>query len=801
MSNGSDKKPGANGGTPPVILIPGKEHPGPPSELPVLILTNQVVFPMAVVPIHVTDKSELRLVDDAAKGSRFLAIVTRSDKAMAREQKPTIGKAYDVGCVCQILQLQHVPDGSANLLLQSLHRFRMAGVVKRRPYPVVRVQVITPPTYDPKELAPLATTVKNQMIRLIALSPNMPDEAAALIEGVEDPGFLADLVTSNLAIPIDEKQKLLETLECKDRLERLIYLLAHQLEILELSDKIQNDVRSSIDKSQREYFLRMQLKAIQTELGETGDQRPELAGYREKIETLGLGEEERAEALRELDRLEKMHESSAEYHVVLSYLDWIGDLPWSHVTEDHLDLARAEAVLDEDHHGLEKVKKRIIEYLAVRKLKPDAPGPILCFAGPPGVGKTSLGQSIARTMGRSFVRMSLGGMHDEAEIRGHRKTYVGAMPGRIIQGIRKAGSLNPVFMLDEIDKVGADFRGDPSSALLEVLDPAQNATFSDLYLNVPFDLSRVLFIATANMLDTIPWALRDRMEIIEIAGYTLEEKLEIARKYLVPRQREAHGLTAGKITFTAAALRRIINEYTREAGVRNLEREIAAICRGAAATVARGRRKPVRVGVEQVSAYLGNQKVYQEVAERTSIPGVVTGLAWSAVGGGILFIEATRMPGTGKLVITGQLGDVMRESAQTVISYVRANAGQYGIAPDVFKESDLHIHVPSGAVPKDGPSAGVAILTAVVSLLTGKKVKGRLAMTGEITLRGLVLPVGGIKEKVMAAARAGITTVVLPDKNRNDLDEVPESVKKRVRFHFAARMDEVLEVALGLPGK
>jgi len=766
-----------------------------PETLPVLILTNQVAFPMSVLPFRISGEGDTKLVDDAIMASRYLGLLTRRN---GKSDSEAIDNAFEIGCAGRILQMQRVPDGSMNVVIQSLRRFRVAGVEQRDPYPVVRAELLDDTTGDKNELTPLATAVRMQMSRLIALSPDIPDTAAQVLENIDDPGFLADLIAGNLNIAVEEKQKILEATDRKARLERLTFLLAREVEMMELSDKIRTDVRSSIDKSQREYFLRQQLKAIKDELGESEHAKPEVEEYRERIEALGLTEEVKKEALRELNRLSQMNEASAEYHVIVSYLDWIVELPWNTSTQDNLDTQRAERILNEDHYGLDKVKRRIVEYLAVRKLKPDAAGAILCFVGPPGVGKTSLGQSIARALGRKFVRMSLGGMRDEAEIRGHRKTYVGALPGRIIQNIRKTQSNNPVFMLDEIDKLGSDFRGDPSSALLEVLDPAQNDTFSDLYLNVPFDLSKVMFIATANMLDTIPWALRDRMEIIEIPGYTLEEKLHIARKYLVPRQLNAHGLDKKRLKLSAAALRLIITGYTREAGVRNLEREIANVCRGSARTFAEGRRKPITVNVGDIPKYLGNQKVFREVAERTRIPGVATGLAWTATGGDILFIEATRMPGKGELVLTGQLGDVMKESAQAVMSYIRANAKDFGIDPEDFGKFDVHIHVPAGAVPKDGPSAGVTILTAMASLLTGRTVKNGLAMTGEITLRGLVLPVGGIKEKVLAASRAGIKEVILPERCKNEFMDVPESAKRKLKVHFVTRMNEVLAIALGI---
>ncbi|GMU92906.1 MAG: Lon protease [Candidatus Hydrogenedentota bacterium] len=766
-----------------------------PSSLPLLLLSNQVVFPMSVVPVRVTTKSDIKLIDDAVMGAKMVALLTRRD---GERDVDGLKGAYEVGCVGRILQLQRVHDGSLNVVIQVMRRFRVAGIEQREPYLVVKVELIEEPPYDKAELAPLATTVKMQTSRLIALSPDIPDAAAAVLDNVDDPGFLADLVASNLNVSVEEKQRILAEADRKKRLERLTFLLAREVEMMELSDKIRNDVRSSIDKSQREYFLRQQLKAIQEELGESENARPEVQDYRAKIEALALPEEAKKEALREVSRLSQMNEASAEYHVITSYLDWILELPWNTSTPDRLDIKRAEKILNDDHYGLDKVKRRILEYLAVRKLKPDAAGAILCFVGPPGVGKTSLGQSIARALGRKFVRMSLGGMRDEAEIRGHRRTYVGAMPGRIIQGIRKAGSNNPVYMLDEIDKLGSDFRGDPSSALLEVLDPAQNNTFADLYLNMPFDLSKVMFIATANLLDTIPWALRDRMEVIEIPGYTLEEKVNIARRYLVPRQLDAHGIPAGRLRISTPALRQIIGGYTREAGVRNLEREIANICRGCARLFAEGRRKPVTVGPRDLANYLGHTRLHLDTAERTRIPGVATGLAWTATGGDILFVEATRMPGKGNLVLTGQLGDVMKESAQAVLSYVRANAKQLGVSDEDLGKSDIHIHVPAGAVPKDGPSAGVTILAAVASLLTGKRVKDGLAMTGEITLRGLVLPVGGIKEKVLAAVRAGVRELVLPAQNENDLQEVPDTARKKLVFHFVRRMEEVLEIALGV---
>lgn len=766
-----------------------------PKEMPVLALRNQVVFPGSAVPFHISNSDEKQLIADTASGEEYVALLTLIDETVGEF---TLKNAYEVGCIGRLLQIQPLPDGSLTVIVQVLQRFRVKGLAKRKPYPIVRVEVLEPARSAGKNLKALMTTLKNQAERLISLSPNIPDGAAAIIENISDPAFLVDLVAGNVNVSTAEKQKILSTVNLKRRIERLVYLLEREIEVLETSAKIQKEVKSSIDKGQREFYLRQQLKVIQEELGEGEGDRPEIAEYREKILALELKDDVKREVMRDVERLGKMQDASAEYHVLTTYLDWIADLPWNISTEARLDIERAETILNEDHYGLDKVKRRILEHLAVRKLRKDASGAIICFVGPPGVGKTSLGKSVAHALGRNFVRLALGGIRDEAEIRGHRRTYVGAMPGRIVQSLRKAGSNNPVFLLDELDKLGADFRGDPSAALLEVLDPAQNATFTDHYIHVPFDLSKVMFIATANVLDGIPWALRDRMEIIEIPGYTLEEKLQIAKKYLVPRQLEAHGLPKSKLTFQAAALRRIISEYTREAGVRNLEREIANVCRSCASEFARRRRKPIRVGADDVKKYLGNPKVHYDVAERSRMPGIATGLAWTPVGGDILFIEATRMPGSGKLILTGQLGDVMKESAQAALSYIRANAKQFGLSKGDFSEYDLHIHLPQGGVPKDGPSAGVALLTAVVSLLSGKTVKNRLAMTGEITLRGLVLPVGGVKEKVLAAVRAGIKEIILPERNRNDLDDVPPSAKDKATFHFVKEMKEVLDIALGI---
>jgi ATP-dependent Lon protease len=603
------------------------------------------------------------------------------------------------------------------------------------------------------------------------------------------------MITSTINSSLEEKQSVLETFDVNKRLKEVTRLVNYQLDILELGNKIQSQVKGDMDKRQKEYYLREQLKAIKEELGEKDEATVEIEDYRVKIEEKNLPEEARKEAERELDRLARMHPSSAEYTVASTYLDWLTALPWHESTEDNLDITKARKILDQDHFGLIKAKKRILEYLAVRKLAPESKGPILCFAGPPGTGKTSLGQSIARALGRQFFRISLGGVRDEAEIRGHRRTYVGALPGRIIQGIRRSGSNNPVFMLDEIDKVGSDFRGDPSSALLEVLDPEQNFSFSDHYLDVPFDLSKVMFITTANILDTIPPALRDRMEVLMLLGYTQEEKIKIANRYLIPRQRTAHGLQAGQISFTKGAIKHMISGYTREAGLRNLEREIATICRGVAAKIAEGRVKLAKIKVENVSEYLGPVRMISEAKARTAVPGVAMGLAWTQTGGELLFVEATSMTGNKGLTLTGQLGDVMKESATAALSFIRTNAEALGIPDDYFQNHDIHIHVPAGAIPKDGPSAGVTMLTALTSLLTNKPIKKDLAMTGEITLRGQVLPVGGIKEKVLAAHRAGIKTVMLPSWNEKDLEDIPKEIQQKIKFHFVDKMKDVLKIA------
>ncbi len=757
-------------------------------ELPVLPAGELVLFPHMVVPWIVDAPDLVKMVDDALATDRTIAVVNTARDESGEEA------LHKVGTVALILRMAKNEEGQAKLILQGVTRIKVLEITRQEPYLKAKVQPVRDITTHDMESQAIVVNIRRIFNKVLELSPHLPGELGGVIMNVDEPGVLADIVVSHLNIPAEEKLSVLESLDVKDRLQKALKILAHQLEILELGHKIQSQVKDQMDKTQKEFYLREQLKAIKKELGEGEDRADEVEELRKRLEAKGLPEEAREEAERELERLAKMHPASSEYTVARTYIDWILECPWSEETEDQLDLDKAERILDEDHYDLEKVKNRILEYLAVRKLKPDAKGPILCFAGPPGTGKTSLGRSIARAMGRKFWRIALGGVRDEAEIRGHRRTYIGAMPGRIIQGLRKVGVKNPVFMLDEIDKIGVDFRGDPASALLEVLDPEQNSTFTDHYLGVPFDLSKVIFIATANVLDTIPGPLLDRMEVLELSGYTLEEKLQIARRYLIPRQLEAHGLTKRHISIHKGALARLISDYTREAGVRNLERQIAAICRSVAKDVARGRTEKVTVTVKALSGFLGPPRYESEVAERTQIPGVATGLAWTPTGGEILFIEATKMKGNGKLILTGKLGEVMKESAQAALSYVRSKASDLKIDDKVFREEDIHIHVPQGAIAKDGPSAGVAICMALVSLLTGRPVRPEVAMTGEITLRGAVLPIGGIKEKVLAAHRAGIKEVILPKRNKKDLEEVPDHVKEVLKFHLVSKVDEAVSV-------
>ncbi len=791
-------------GAPPAAKQPAAqtdERPGSgdateaiPRELPVLPVREIVVFPGTVVPLTIGREKSKRLIDAVLAGDKLLAICTQRRTDV---EDPGLDDIYRVGTAAMVLKLLRMPDGTNSLLVHGIARIGIETMVATEPYWRAVVNPYVDETAESLEINALAHGARQTAYQIIELSPNVPDEARTVLENIDQPGPLADYLAANLSLGIAQKQELLETFDVADRLRKVNATLNNQLEVLQLSQKIQTDVRSQIDKSQREYYLQQQLKAIQKELGETDSRTVELEDLHKKLEAAQMPVEVRKEADREFARLQRIPQGSPENGVIRDYLEWLCDMPWQQETQDNLDLNRAQEVLEADHYGLEKIKRRIIEYLAVLKLRPGGKGPILCFAGPPGVGKTSLGQSIARALERQFIRISLGGVRDEADIRGHRRTYIGAIPGRIVQEIRKAGTRNPVLMLDEMDKLGADFRGDPASALLEVLDPAQNTTFTDHYLGVPFDLSKVLFIGTANQIDPIAPALRDRMEIIELSGYTTAEKFEIARRYLVPRQREENGLADRKIRFADDALRMIIEAYTREAGVRNLERNVGTVLRGLAAKVARG--KPARdvVKVADLEEYLGQPRFESEQAMVKRVPGVATGLAYTPVGGDIIFIEATRMPGHGAFTLTGQIGDVMKESAQAALSLLRSRAKEWHITLPPMNEMDIHVHVPAGGVPKDGPSAGVAMLTALVSLMSGKPADPSVAMTGEITLRGQVLPIGGVKAKVLGAHRAGIKTVILPERNRPDLAEVPEDVRAELRFVFAKRAEDVLAVTLG----
>jgi len=770
-----------------------------PEELPVLGLKDVVVFPQMVTALGVSTEKELKLLDNVLATNRFLALVAEKD---VEKEKLTPSDLYEYGTASVVLQMLRMPDNTAKMLVQGIARIRIKEFTETEPFFKAKVEVLKDDhNKGDVETEALATNAKNQFSHMISISPHLPEELKIAIVNIDNPGRLSDLISSHLNISISEKQEILETSDIKKRLQKINTFVNNEMQVLELAGKIQTQVKSEMDKGQREYYLRQQLKAIQEELGEGDDQAAEVKELRKKLKQAKLPEEAQKEADRELSRLARMHPSSAEYTVARTYLDWLIALPWSKHTKDNLDIPSAHKVLDIDHYDLKKVKERILEYLAVRKLKEDMKGPILCFVGPPGTGKTSLGKSIARAMGRKFVRMSLGGIRDEAEIRGHRRTYVGALPGRIIQGLRKASSNNPVYMLDEVDKLVADFHGDPSSALLEVLDPEQNFSFSDHYLDVPFDLSKVMFITTANILDTIPHALRDRMEVLDLPGYTTEEKLEIAKQYLIPKQFEAHGLKDNDLTITDDAIKVIISDYTKEAGLRNLEREIGTVCRKVAKEVASGKTKPVKANAKNVNDFLGPMKFFSEIAETAVEPGVATGLAWTQAGGEILFIESTKMPGTGKLTLTGQLGNVMKESAQAALSYVRAKAKTLGLSLKDFSKYDYHIHVPAGAIPKDGPSAGVTMAISLISLFKSVSTKSHVAMTGEITLRGRVLPVGGIKEKVLAAKRAGITTVILPKRNEKDLVDVPEKAKKGLSFKLVERVDEILPIAFKTKNK
>jgi ATP-dependent Lon protease len=780
-------------------MSPKKNVPEGPIEvpefLPILPLRNSVLFPNSIIPIDVGRKRSVKLVEEAiSKEKPIIGIVTQRD---ARVEEPGPADLYTVGCAARILKVIKLAKDSFSVILQGVSRVRMLELAAQEPYMTAKIQVLPDASTSSAEIDALVLNVKDVAKRVIKLMPELPKEASALLDSVTEPGQLADLITSNLDVQVDEKQEILEIFDLKARLRRVLQFLSRQHEVLKVREKINTQVQEEMGRNQREYVLRQQLKAIKEELGEIDETGGDLDDFREKISTAKLPSDSEKVALKQLERLKVMQPSSAEYTVTRTYLEWLVELPWSISTEDKLDIPAARDILNADHYDLEKVKKRILEYLAVRKLKTDKKGPILCLVGPPGVGKTSLGKSIARAMGRKFMRISLGGVRDEAEIRGHRRTYVGSLPGRIIQGMKKVGSNNPIFMLDEIDKLGHDFRGDPAAALLEVLDPEQNHAFSDHYLEVAFDLSKVMFIATANILDPVPPALRDRLEVLEIPGYTREEKLNIAKQFLIKKQVEEHGLTDERLVFEDAAVGEIIDSYTREAGVRNLEREIANVIRAVAVLVAEEKAEAKEtVTLARIPDFLGPQKFLPEVAERTAEAGVATGLAWTPVGGDILFIEATRMNGKGNLVLTGQLGDVMKESAQAALSFIRAHSRWLGLEEGFLEKSDIHLHIPAGAIPKDGPSAGVTMFVAMVSLLTGKPVRSDVAMTGEITLRGLILPVGGIKEKFLAAHRAGIKRVVMPERNRKDVIDIPEQPRKELEIIHAKRMDELLPLVL-----
>jgi ATP-dependent Lon protease len=780
------------------IVIAGDRPLSIPGELPVLPLRDTVLFPNSFMPLAVAREASVRLIDEATTSGRMIGVFTQREASV---EEPLLEDLYPIGTATHIHKMFKLPDGSLRLIVQGLARVRLERIVQTRPYlrGAVAAADESLREEDHLEIDALQRNIKSNFQQVVSLSPVLSDDLQALSANITDPGKLADFIASSLTtIGTAVKQEVLDTLDIRARMDSLNRILIKELEVLELGSKIQSQVQSEVGKNQREYFLREQLKAIQKELGEGDDQAREIDELRAKIDAAGMPETVKKEALRELDRLSKMPVAAAEYTVSRTYMDWIVAVPWAKRTEDSIDLRRTKEVLDADHSGLEKVKDRVIEYLAVRKLNPDVKGPILCFLGPPGVGKTSLAKSIANSLGRKFVRVSLGGMRDEAEIRGHRRTYIGALPGQIIQGLRRAESKNPVFILDEIDKLGSDFRGDPASALLEVLDPEQNNTFRDHYLDVPFDLSEVLFLTTANVLDPVPPALRDRMEVLELAGYTEEEKLKIAFEHLIAKQVTNHGLSAETLEFSHGAIRAVIRGYTREAGVRSLEREIGALCRKVARKRAEGDEARVVITEDVVVAMLGAPTFLdEEIENRTKDPGVAVGLAWTPAGGEVLFVEASRMQGGGSLTLTGHLGDVMKESARTALSWFRAHATHYGVDPQFYKDAEVHLHVPSGAIPKDGPSAGVTMVTALASELTGRPVRGDVAMTGEITLSGRVLPVGGIKEKVLAARRHGITEVILPRQNEKNIKEdLTDELRQELTIHYVVHIEEVTAIAL-----
>ena len=764
-----------------------------PEVIGILPIRNAVVFPGTVTPLAVGREKSRKLLEDSKTGDSVIGLVTQKSPNI---ENPTINDLYKIGTASSILKVVKLPQSTVNVIVHGLIRFRILKVVSTEPYLKVRIEPLTSKTRVTKKLKALMVNVRDAANKVITLSPNVPEEASILLENIETPSALADFLAANLSVSLAEKQQLLEELDAKKRLEKISVALANQLDVLELSHKIQGQVRQAVEKNQREYFLQEQLKAIQSELGQDDKRTEDIKTLKNKIKKAKMPEKVESEALAELDRLSRTHQASPDYGVIRTYLAWVCELPWNIRTADSMDIKKSQRILNKDHYGLGKVKKRVLEFLAVRKLNPAGKSPILCFIGPPGVGKTSLGKSIARAMNRKFVRISLGGIRDEADIRGHRRTYIGALPGRILQELRKCGSKNPVFMLDEMDKIGVDFRGDPASALLEVLDPEQNNTFTDHYLDQPFDLSSVMFIGTANYTEPIPPALMDRMEIIELPGYTENEKLNIAKKYLIPRQLAENGLSKNKLKITDDATGEIIRRYTAEAGVRNLERNIAAICRSVATNIAKGNKRPTTITKTHLHKILGPIKHESELAMRTAVPGVATGLAYTPFGGEILFVESASMPGKGELILTGQIGEVMKESAQAAFSIVKENCKKLGINPSRFSKQDYHIHVPAGAVPKDGPSAGTAIFTSIVSLLTDTPARPEVAMTGEITLKGHVLPIGGLKEKILAAKQAGIKTVILPLRNKKDMVEVPKEAKKGMKFVFVKKADEVLNYAL-----
>ncbi|MCU0643925.1 MAG: endopeptidase La [bacterium] len=762
-----------------------------PDVLPILPLRDFVVFPYMVTPLIIARQKSMRLIDHVMETNKLIGLVAQRQPEI---EEPDADVLFRYGTAAYILKTLRFPDGSLRILVQGLARVKIVKFLQRDPFFMSKVKRLNDKLELNLEIQALARNIANQFHRISLLVPNLPDELQIAVMNMDDPGRLTDLLASNLNLSLYEREDILETLDVKTRMEKLTVYLNREIEVLEVGSKIQTQVQSEMGKNQRDFYLREQLKAIQRELGESDERTVEINELRNKIDKAEMPDQVEKEALRELDRLSKMPPGAAEYTVSRTYIDWLINLPWAVSTEDNLDINEAEKILNEDHYDLDKVKVRILEYLAVRKLKQDMKGPILCFVGPPGVGKTSLGRSIARALGRKFIRISLGGVRDEAEIRGHRRTYIGSLPGRIIQGIKNAASNNPVFMLDEVDKIGQDFRGDPSSALLEVLDPEQNFSFSDHYLDVPFDLSKVLFITTANYLDPIPPALRDRMEVIELPGYTQDEKVHIAFKYLIPKQLDEHGLKRKFVVFQKNAVKHIISVFTREAGLRNLEREIAKICRKVAKRIASGSTEKIIITRKNLSEFLGPERFYSEIAERITEPGIATGLAWTPYGGDILFIECSLMKGQKGLLLTGQLGDVMKESAQAALTYVRSKSEKLQVDKKQIEEGEIHIHVPAGSIPKDGPSAGVTMIIAIISLLKNMKINNTVAMTGEITLRGKVLPVGGIKEKLLAAKRAGIKSVILPSKNENDLAELPEEVRTSLKIHLIDTIDEAVKI-------